>query len=263
MHTKTSDIGIGGQPHPRIHHIRTRRIATDTPQRPKQPAIAVTLLGQPRIKTVRVNGLHHTHRRRRRGHRGGRLVAQHPAGMQRPPSAITAHPGMHGKRPARVVHQRTHRHLHIGRRMLHQHQRGMQHQLVDHQTTQPLTGGQHHINEPRRREQHPLTEHVPGQPTLRRRRQPPTHHDLVLISQLGHRTQQRVLRRVPTGGADIPAVGRVQPPIGAVLEGVGRQFHGVRVRVKAPPRRAMTMGVQPAQRRWPARPGRGDNGAAW
>ena len=50
--------------------------------------------------------------------------------------------------------------------MLDQHQRGMQHQLIDHRTTRTLTGGQHHIDEPRRREQHTVTEHrcPPSQP---------------------------------------------------------------------------------------------------
>ena len=51
------DIGVGGQLHLGIHHIGIGRGRADTTQRPKRAAIAVTLLGQPLIETVVVDGL--------------------------------------------------------------------------------------------------------------------------------------------------------------------------------------------------------------
>ena len=80
------------------------------------------------------------------------------------------------------------------------------------------------------------------------RRQPPADHDLVLIGQLGHRTQQRMLRPAQPRGADIARRRRGQP-IAAVLERIGRQRHRAGLRIQTPPRRAMPISVQPAQRR--------------
>ena len=53
--------------------------------------------------------------------------------------------------------------------MLDQHQRSMQHQLIDDRATSQLTSPQHHIDKPGRREHHSVIHLMAGQPALRGR----------------------------------------------------------------------------------------------
>ncbi|SOJ56150.1 hypothetical protein MSIMFB_03625 [Mycobacterium simulans] len=197
------------------------------------------------VKAIHINRIH-TPRRGPplRHHR--RISAQSPAGMQRPGRRTmhAAGPRVQAKRAPPVILHTLHRDLHINRRALIQRQRGMQNQLINHRTLGILASLQQQLDVTRPRKHSSVINPMTSQPTMRGSRQPPRQHNLVLISQIRHRTQQRMIRLLQPRSTDIHSP-RPRQPEGTVLEGVGGQLHGAGIGIQACPGWAVAMTVQP------------------
>ena len=100
---------------------------------------------------------------------------------------------IHRYGPATRTAGGTHDDLHLDAVGGRQQQRRRQRQLLDHGTTDLITGPQRQLHEPGPREQHHPGDRVVGQPRLRRQRQPAGQHHRTGIGPLHHRAQQAVL----------------------------------------------------------------------
>ncbi len=150
--------------------------------------------------------------------------------LLRPTPNLTLQPRMNTQQTTPRLIKLTNRKLQQNPNIPRKHQRSLQRQLPHNTTPNPLTNTQSQIKKHSPRQQHTTQHRMIRKPRMTLQRHTPSKQPLPTISQLNHRTQQRMTSRRQTSRSHITHTQPSIQPKPLPLKSISRQPHTPRTR---------------------------------